>query len=234
MLQEAVTKADKAYLQLRKAIVTGEIPANESLDEVELVSQFGFGRTPAREALKRLAQEGFVVWPSRRTPFVRELSLVELHRLYESRLLMEVPAARLAAERITASGLVELQRLGDRLRAAAETGDVYASIEADHALHIAISRGSDNRFLTEAVDRLNCGSLRLWFVAHNALGLEHVPEQHQEIIDALGQRDPDAAESVVREHINDSLHRQLKLNFPTTHFVDPAVAPPTASQDTRT
>jgi DNA-binding GntR family transcriptional regulator len=212
-VREPTTKADHAYLLLRRAIVTGQIPANDPLDEVGLMRRLDAGRTPVREALKRLAQEQFIVWPPRRTPFVRETSTQDLHRLYESRMLMERPAARLAALRATKAQLDEVQRLGDKLRAATKAGDVYQSIEADHALHIAITRGSDNRFLTEAVDRLNCGSLRLWFVAQERLGLEQVPDQHQDILDALRSRDPDAAEAAVREHILLSLRRQLTANF---------------------
>jgi DNA-binding GntR family transcriptional regulator len=207
------TKADHAYLLLRRAIVVGEIQAGEPLDELELTERFTIGRTPVREALKRLALEQFIVWPSRSTPYVRQMSQHDVHRLYESRLLMEKPAARLAATRITATQLDEVHRIGNELQVAAEAGDVYASIEADHALHIAITRGSDNRFLSEAVDRLNCGSLRLWYVAHEQLGLEHVAGQHQTIIDALDTRDPEAAEAAVHDHIILSLRRQIELSF---------------------
>lgn len=180
------------------------------------MERFQVGRTPVREALKRLALEQFLVWPPRRTPFVRNMSIQDVNRLYESRMLMEKPAARLAATRITRSQLDQVQRWGDELRAAADEGDVYRSIEADHSLHIAVSRGSDNRFLSEAVDRLNCGSLRLWYVAHERLGLEAVPDQHQSIIEALRNRDPDAAETAVHEHILVSFKRQLTLNFGVT------------------
>ena len=100
---EPYTKADLAYRLLRRAIVVGEISGNEPLDEVALVGRFGTGRTPMREALKRLAQEQFIVWSPRRSPFVRDLSLQELLRLYESRMVMEVPAARLAATRVNAA-----------------------------------------------------------------------------------------------------------------------------------
>lgn len=216
----AATKADYAYLQLRRAIVVGQVTADAALDEVTLGKEFDLGRTPIREALKRLAQDQFIVWPARRSPYVRDLSFHELQRLYESRMLMEKPAAGLAATRASQAQLEEIQRLGDELRVAAESGDVYESIEADHALHIAITRGADNRFLTEAVDRLNCGSLRLWYVAHKQLGLERVPEQHQEIIDALSRRDAEAAEDAAKRHIQVSLGRQLKLNF---GGVDPTI-----------
>ena len=212
-MDASLTKADQAYRALRRAIVVGDIPANTPLDENDLVDRLGTGRTPVREALKRLAMEQFVLWPPRRTPYVRDMSTHDLQRLYESRLLLEEPAARLAATRITDRQLERVQRFCDRLADAADRGDVYESIEADHALHMAITEGSDNRFLTEAVDRLNCGSLRLWYVAHERLGLERVTADHQDIIDALRTRDPDRAASAVRQHIMISLNRQMKLHF---------------------
>ena len=212
-MRQIQTKADRAYSALRRAIVVGEIPANAALDENELMERLAAGRTPVREALKRLALEQFVMWPPRRTPYVLDLSSQDLHRLYESRFLLEEPAARLAATRISAAQLEHAQQLCDDLTSAASQGDVYASIEADHALHMAITRGSDNRFLTEAVDRLNCGSLRLWYVAHERLGLEDVPADHQEILDALRTRDPERAASAVRRHIQLSLDRQMKVAF---------------------
>ena len=214
------TKADQAYLSLRRAIVVGQIPGDEALDEGALMQQLGTGRTPIREALKRLALEQFIVWPPRRTPYVRDLSVKDLHRLYESRMQLERPAARLAATRATSEQLDEVQRLGDEVRRTARAGDVYANIEADHALHIAITRGADNRFLTEAVDRLNCGSLRLWYVAHQRLGLHDVADTHQQIIDALLTRDPQVAEQAVRDHILLSLRRQLSLNADGFDTVD--------------
>lgn len=212
------TKADDAYRLLRRAIVVGDIPAGQPLEESELVGFVGAGRTPVRESLKRLAQDQFIVWPARRTPYVRNMSASDVHHLYESRMLMEVPAAGLAATRASTRQLETMQRRGDELRDSALSGDVYASIEADHALHIAITEGSNNRFLTEAVDRLNCGSLRLWYVAHERLGLEKVADQHQTIIDAINTRDAAGAEHAVREHILVSIERQLKLNV-----VDPGV-----------
>jgi GntR family transcriptional regulator, rspAB operon transcriptional repressor len=207
------TKADQAYEVLRRAIVVGDIPAGQPLDENRLVEFVGAGRTPVRESLKRLAQDQFILWPPRMTPYVRDMSPADIRHLYESRMLMEVPAAGLAARRITPAQLEKVQLCGERLRSAAASGDVYVSIEADHALHIAITEGSGNRFLTEAVDRLNCGSLRLWYVAHQRLGLEEVPDQHQQIVDALYSGDAEEVMEAVRGHIRVSFSRQLKLNF---------------------
>lgn len=206
-----MTKSDHAYQALRRGIVVGEIPANSPLDEAELMVRFDTGRTPIREALKRLALEQFVVWPPRRTAYVREIGPYELNRLYESRLVLEEPVSRLAAERITDAGLAELDRICDELEQAAAAGQVYEAVEIDHALHLAIAHGSDNRFLAEAVGNLNCGSLRIWYVAHKVIGLEDVPEHHREIVDALRTRDPQRASAATRRHIFVSHERQLRL-----------------------
>lgn len=226
-MQERTTKADQAYSLLRRAIIVGDISAGEPLDEVELTRRFDIGRTPAREALKRLAMEQFILWPARRTPYVREMSHQDVRRLFESRLLMEKPAAGLAAARITDAQMETVQQLGNELRAAADAGDVYRSVEADHALHIAITRGSDNRFLSEAVDRLNCGSLRLWYLAHEQLGLQHVADTHQTLIDAIRSRDPAIAEAAVHEHIMISVRHQFEVNIggPHNEVVEGLVAP---------
>lgn len=218
----ARTKADHAYRVLRKMIVTGEIPAGEPIDEAELMAAVDAGRTPVRESLKRLEQEQFIVWPPHKTPYVRNMSLDDVHRLYESRMLMEVPAASLAASRATSGQMQLILRRCEQLGEAADNGDVYGSIEADHALHIAISEGSNNRFLTEAVDRLNRRSLRLWYIVHHHLGIDRAVERHQGIIDALRGGDPQATALAVRDHIRTSYERQIRFNFAS--LVDPSAS----------
>lgn len=209
--EEHPTKADEAYRTLRRAIVVGDIPANSPLDDAELARRYGTGRTPVREGLKRLAMEQLVVWPPRRTPFVRDIAIHDLHRLYEARLLIEVPAARLATARISAGELDELADTAERLWETAAGGQVYESVELDYALHLAITRGAHNRFLADAVDHLNCGSLRLWYIAHEQLGVAQLPADHRPIVDALRSRDPGRAESAAREHILLSHRKQLEI-----------------------
>lgn len=206
-----VTKSDQAYHALRRAIVVGEIPTNTPLDEADLTGRLDTGRTPIREALKRLALEQFVVWPPRRTAYVREIGPFEVNRLYESRLVLEEPVTRLTAERITDAGLTELDRICAELERAAEAGNVYEAVELDHQLHLAIAYGSDNRFLAEAVGNLNCRSLRLWYVAQKELGLENVPQCHADIVEALRTRDPERAAAEARRHVLGSHDRQVRM-----------------------
>lgn len=97
----ATTKSNEAYARVRRDIVTGVIPANEAIYEVNLGHRYGLGRTPVREALKQLSNEQLLVWLHRQSPYVPEIGLVQVQSLFEARATLETQIAALAAERIT-------------------------------------------------------------------------------------------------------------------------------------
>jgi DNA-binding GntR family transcriptional regulator len=204
------TKADAAYCALRRAIVTLEIEGGEPLDEADLGDRFGVGRTPLREALKRLALEQLVVAPPHRTPYVRSFDLTDLQPLFETRLLLEVTVAGVAAERATEADVASLQsNLADMARAVARA-DVYDTIEIDYAFHSLVARATKNRFLAEAINQLNRGSLRLWYLAHLKLGLHDVVSYHTDVVEALRGGQREVVEEVMRQHVLRSQSRVIK------------------------
>lgn len=203
-------KSDHAYQVLRQAIVVGDLPEDVPLEDGMLIERFGFGRTPLREALKRLSDDQFINFPPHRTPYVRGIRVMDLPRLYEARHLLEEPVARLAAQRASAVQIDHLDRVCREIQEAMDREDVYASVELDHQFHLSIARATDNRFLVEAVDRLNCGSLRLWYLAHDRLGMAEVNDDHLRIAQAVRDRDADAAGHFVRRHIEKSYQRQIQ------------------------
>lgn len=203
----ARTKSYVAYEQLRKAVITFEIESGEPLDETLLMEQLGVGRTPLREALKRLAVEGLLIAPAHSTPYVRPVSMDELRSLYETRLLMEVRVCAKAADRITDTELASLGELIASIDAAVATGDVYKAVELDYTFHTAVATATKNRFLAEAINQLNRSSLRLWYLAHLRLGLSTVVEMHASILDALQRRQPRIAAEAMHHHIIDSRNR---------------------------
>jgi GntR family transcriptional regulator, rspAB operon transcriptional repressor len=216
------TKTDAAYLVLRRAIVTGEIGPNEPLDENALLQRYSLGRTPLREALKRLTREQFATWPPHSTPFVRGVAGDELTNLYQTRIILEEPASRIAAASITDAQLDQLDEISVRIEELIAGGEIYRAVESDHALHLAIARSSGNRFLAEAVSNLNCGSLRLWYTAHERLRDQTQTPRHRHLIDALRSRDPERAAEETRKHITRSYQRQLTLA--AQHSIEPLAA----------
>jgi DNA-binding GntR family transcriptional regulator len=205
------TKTDAAYQALRRAIVTGEIGPNEPLDENALQLRYRLGRTPLREALKRLTREQFASWPTHSTPFVRGVSANELTDLYQTRIILEEPASRIAATSITDAQLDRLDEISAQIEKFIADGRIYEAVESDHALHLAIAQGSGNRFLAEAVSNLNCGSLRLWYTTHEQLHDQTQTPRHSHLIAALRSRDPDRVAEETRKHILRSHQRQLTL-----------------------
>src|SRR5947199_10665499 len=103
--------ADRAYLSIRDLIVSLELPPSALIDERQLVETLGIGRTPVREALRRLAQEQLVEVFPRRGMFVTGVDVRDLARISEVRQALEPAAARLAAERATADERAELRAL---------------------------------------------------------------------------------------------------------------------------
>lgn len=206
------TKSEEAYWAIREAIVTGEIKEEAQLDDAELMLRFGVGRTPLREALKRLAMEEFVIWPAHRTPYVRTTSASDLSQLYEARHIFEVPAARFAAERASQSELRKLADACDGFDEAIDADAMYKAAEHDYDFHLGIAEASHNRFLVDAVSHLNRGSLRLWYLSYTEIGVDGINEGHRRALSAMRERDPDSAAVAARDHIRFSHQRQLELH----------------------
>lgn len=202
------TKVTTAYGSVRRAIVTHELPASQLLDEAWLRSRFDIGRTPLREALKRLAHEKFLIWSAHQAPMVRDIAVDELPRLYEMRILLETHIATLAASRATQIDDQRLEQILDLLAAASARDDTYQSVELDFALHAAIAQSTRNRFLREASDSLDRQSLRLWFLSQSSLGMGLVGELHRQLAGAIMDRDPERARSLALDHAERSIERQ--------------------------
>lgn len=202
------TKSQRAYAEVRKAIVMHSLPAGTPLDEAYLQSLFPFGRTPLREALKRLAHEGFLSWPSHQAPSVRDVSIHEMQHLYETRRMLEPTIAVLAAQRATPKDHARIEHYTNALIKVSEAGNTYESVEHDYALHAAIAGATQNRFLAEASNHLNLQSLRLWYRNQAAHGVTTIHKIHVELVERIVARDEAGAEELARQHIAQSLARQ--------------------------
>lgn len=206
------TKSSHAYELLRHAIVTGVIAPNTPIDEGEVMEQFNLGRTPTREALKRLQVEGFIVWPARRSPYVPVLDEVARAHVQEARLLLEGRTTRLAAERIDADHLELLRQIVDEQAAAIAAGRLYESVNLDFAFHHTIADATENPYLADAVSALNYTSLRLWYQNMCASGTSHVIGEHTRIVEALATHEDDEAAAAIQAHLANAQAR-LDLTF---------------------
>jgi DNA-binding GntR family transcriptional regulator len=203
--------SDRVLDELRRMILTQELPPGAVVTESSLVLVLKCSRTPLREALQRLSHEHLVVAVPGRGVSISDLSIVQFGVVIEAESSVESPLVRLAAERISDERLVELEELLDRADAAAKSGDVTEVVDCDYLFHTTWGEAAGNRLLLEFQSML----LRL-LARYIYLGFRHPgnPEgalgDHRRILEALQHHDPDAADAAVRDHIASGRERMRR------------------------
>jgi DNA-binding GntR family transcriptional regulator len=193
--------ADRAYLALRQRILAGELPPDSRLHQEDLSRELGVSRTPVREALGRLAAEGLVELLPNRGARVAEVGSADMEAAYQARLILEPPAAGLAARNATAEDLDAMREAIVAHRA--HLGEIAAAFTANRAFHLALVAASGNAHLTRFAESLWAGrvGLRVYEVQSDTAFIAVDADQHEAIADAVEAGDPALAERVTREHI---------------------------------
>jgi DNA-binding GntR family transcriptional regulator len=198
-----VRLSDKAYQLIRHKIITLELPPLTSIDEQALMEDLQLGRTPIREALQRLAAEDLVFFAPRRGIFVSEISITDLQKIFEARMVLEGFCARLAAQRATAEQLATMDDIVRGLEHV-EGQEARALMAVDEAFHEWLYDAADNKFVADTLRRLHALSFRLWYLVLDRLGnVREAMEQHVEIADAVKARDGAKAELLIQGHISE-------------------------------
>jgi DNA-binding GntR family transcriptional regulator len=190
--------ADRAYLAIRGLIVSLELPPEAVIDERALMQRLGLGRTPIREALRRLAQEQLVEVFPRRGMFVTGVDVRDLAHISEVREALEPEAARLAAERATGAEREELTALADEIGGG---GDLMG---LDERVHRAIYRAAHNDLMETTLSQYYVLALRIWMIAlDRAEDLEDAVEAHRDLLYAIVHGSGDDAAVLMRAHVQD-------------------------------
>jgi DNA-binding GntR family transcriptional regulator len=199
----APSLADRAYHAIREMIVSLELRPGAVIDERALMQRLGIGRTPTREALRRLAQERLVEVYPRRGMFVTSVEIRDLASLAEVRSLLESHAARLAAERATDADREALVALIDELDRGSDL-DARGLMALDERIHRQVYACTHNPFLESTLEEHYVLALRIWYLAlDRALELEQAVLGHRELLEAIRDGDADCAEETMRRHVLD-------------------------------
>jgi DNA-binding GntR family transcriptional regulator len=203
--------SDGVLQDLRRMIVTHELPPGEVVTEARLVEILNCSRTPLREALQSLSHEHLVVAVPGRGVSIADLGIAEFGVILEAEQSVECPLVRLAAERITDEGIVRLEELLARADAAVAHGTVPEVVECDFLFHVGYGAAAGNHLLLEfqtMILRLVGRYVYLGFArAGNAEG---AISDHRQILDALRLRDPDTAEAAILTHIRNGRERMRR------------------------
>lgn len=203
---------DEATQSLRNAILNGQFQPGTRLKQTDLAGQLGISRTPIREALGRLGQEGLIELLPGGGVRVAPLNLGEAAELYDLREVLDGLAARLAARRRDPASLKKLDRALARMAQCLERQDPNHWFGAHVAFHDEILRAGGNSRLQRlsAVVRLSIQHFHslLLKTEHR---LETAYGEHREIYEAIAAHDGEAAERAARGHIANAKEIVLKV-----------------------
>ena len=193
--------AEQAYRSIRELIVSLELPPGASIDERALMERLAIGRTPVREALRRLAQENLVEVFPRRGMLVTGVEARDLARLTEVRAVLESEAARLAAERASGEERRALAALIEELRTPGAR-DGRELIALDERIHRSVYRSTHNAFLQATLEEYFVLALRIWYLALDRdVRLEGAVREHLAMLEAIRDGDGPRAAVLMRRHI---------------------------------
>jgi Transcriptional regulators len=198
------------YEQLKEMAINFSLQPGEKINEVELAKRFSVSRTPLREALNRLAMEGFLRFEPGKGYCCRDLNVQDMFDLYELRQCLEVSAGRLAAERASDADIAAVEQMLEEH--AAITGDVAARIGWEERFHTGIAALSRNRELVRVLTNAN---ERIRFI--RGVDLERLDpiasnqEEHRLMVDALRRHDGDDLEAVLKRHISRGFDQVMDL-----------------------
>jgi DNA-binding GntR family transcriptional regulator len=197
--------ADRAYVELRDRIVTLAIPPGAPINEESLGRELEIGRTPVREAIKRLALENLVAVYPRRGTFATEINITDLAHVSDVRTQLEGHAAYRAAQRLRPAQRDELGELIARVDGA--DGDDETLMRLDAEVHRFVYRCAGNPYLRETLERYFNLSLRIWYLV---LGrLPHLPErvrEHRDLLAAVRDGEAERARAIAVEHVSTFEH----------------------------
>ena len=198
------TLSGQTTVALREAIIKGEIAPGEKLNEPKLAEQFQVSRGPLREAIRRLVAMRLVKHVPHVGATVVTLELQSILELYEVREALEGKAAALAAQNMSESDISRLRSLLDLHRKHSEDNKgEYMQTEGDFDFHYQIIKSSGNQLLTDQLCDELYHLIRMFrfqtsrFKSRSNRALI----EHEQLIYAIEQRDPQLAEMLMRKHI---------------------------------
>lgn len=213
-MNEYLPLRDVVFKTLRQAILTGELQPGERLMEITLANRLGVSRTPVREAIHKLEQEGLVIMMPRRGAQVAQITEKDLSEVLEVRLGLEEMAVGFACERMSEKQFEELCQAANEFSVAIDRDDLTALAQADEKFHSLICQSTGNDCLCSITNNLREQMYRY--------RIEHLKDQdarrnldaeHKAICGALEQRDAQEARMILRSHIENqqqSIVRMLK------------------------
>lgn len=205
-----MSQGELAYHRLHAAIRAGEFLPGDRLREIDVAKKLDLSRTPVREALRKLENDGIVEHRPRLGAVIRTLSTTEIVELYEMRLVLERTAAEMAAKHANPAEVDLLKEINEQIDGAGQDTPRAAALNQD--FHRSIYLATRNRFLLASARALNNALILLGpTTLDDEARIKTVSSQHQQIITAIAAGDQQAAGVAAEAHLQTSLRHRLKV-----------------------
>lgn len=214
---------DSTYERLKEMIYRRQLDAGQRIVERKLARELGVSRIPLREGMIRLENEGLIRSIPHSSSYISTIGPKDLMEIYSMRLWLEPPATRLATVRCTESLLKTLNNLCEKMAKAVEADQMSRVDDYDYRFHFAIVEAAQHARLLRAYESSHIRIVGLYtdFAAQKAIDPQRLVLQHQRIIRAIEQGDPDRSERIACEHVQSSIANfEKKLGFKLESPVD--------------
>jgi len=191
---------DGAYVALRDAIVAGTLAPGERLHDGELCAWLHLSRTPVRDALARLQDEGLIQTAPQRFTRVTQLTPQDVHDSFPLLAAIHALAAELAVPRLTGEDLSELRAANEAFVTAIDNGDAPATYAADDGFHMVFVRVCDNADIVTALERMDARLQRLEHLHTGLLPGYRSAAQHELILACAAAGDTTGTAGATREN----------------------------------
>lgn len=199
-----MTYSQQAYDAIKRKIVTLKLPPGSVIDETSLRNELGLGRTPIREALKRLERDRLVTIVPRRGTFVTDIELDDLVPLYESRAVLEAFIAQAAAQRGQPHHWQQMEAVLEEAHPADGSPEMEDLLEVDRRCHEIMYAAANHVYLTDTLVMLYAQSQRLWHkFLPRSRDLQSAIATHWAILNALKAGNGVEAARLASSHIHD-------------------------------
>jgi GntR family transcriptional regulator, rspAB operon transcriptional repressor len=201
---------DQIYAIVRRAIVTGSLPPGAAINEVEIAEKLGLSRTPVREAVKKVSDEGLVDVHAQSGTFVAKINRSQVEEAYVVRVALECESVARAAPRMNEVHKQNLEDIINRHSLALARRRFDEAIEHDDDFHRYIAQISGLTMLWKVVDtcKAQMDRCRILTVPQPGHGSTTI-EQHRTILAALATKKPRIAIAALRDHLDTSLSNTL-------------------------
>lgn len=198
--EERLSAKERAFRQIQEWIIDGTMQPGEKLNDADIAKAINVSRTPVREALQILSQQGFVTMKPGSCTYVNESNPDDLANLLPPLAALQALACQTAAGKCLPQAFYQkLEELNREFEEALKTGDFYAALKKDEQFHKRIVDSCENPYISNITQMLQAHVRKLFFQKAIVLKMESVRE-HDQIIQALQNRDAQQAERIAREN----------------------------------